>query len=694
MEEVPDFRKLEYDTDPQIRKLIHYAKVLEGSARHTGVHAAGVIIAPGNVSEYVPISVAKSKNDDVVTTQYDGNWVESFGLLKMDFLGLKTLTVLNDTLELIEKNRGITIDIDAIPLDDERTYELFQRGETIAIFQFESSGMREWMLKLKPTCIDDLIAMNALYRPGPMDLIPNYIARKHGNEKVDYPHPMLEPVLKPTYGIPVYQEQVMQMAQVMGGYTLGGADLLRRAMSKKKKKVMKKHRLIFVEGAKQRDVPEKIAHDVYDMMDKFSGYGFNKSHSAAYSIVAYQTAYLKAHYTPEFMAAAMTNEMGDTKKLAVILEEARHLGLEILPPSVNKSQAFFSVEKEKIRFGLGAIKGVGLGAIEAIVETREKNGPFETIYGLTRELDLKAVNKKALDSLTRSGAMDDVDGHRAQLVEAVDMAVQYAQRVQAERASGQNSLFGGQPGMTTMEPNLPVVEPWPRSILLKAERELLGFYVSGHPLEAYLAETRAFSTVQLGDTAGIEAEVSAHQKQKSSGDGYMRERGPVHSICGIITSVQRRTTKKGKPIAFFSLEDFSGQAEVICFSSLFDRVQNYLVVDEIVLVQGEVELRGGDIKIIAQDVFPMWKVREQLVKSIILRLDADQVQMEQIEKLGALCDANRGTKKLYFDLIASDLPGGPQRIHSRKFVVDPTPELIQGITRLFGRDNMIFEGEL
>ena len=692
MKEVPDFRKLENDADPQIRKLIHYAKVLEGSARHTGVHAAGVIIAPGKVSEYVPVSIAKNKNENVVTTQYDGNWVESFGLLKMDFLGLKTLTVLNDALELIEQNRGIKIDIDTIPLDDEKTFQLFQRGETIAIFQFESSGMREWMLKLKPTCIDDLIAMNALYRPGPMDLIPNYIARKHGQETVEYPHPMLESVLDATYGIPVYQEQVMKMAQVMGGYTLGGADLLRRAMSKKKKKVMNKHRLIFVKGAAERGVPEKKAHDVYDMMEKFAGYGFNKSHSAAYSIIAYQTAYLKAHYSPEFMAAAMTNEMSDTKKLAVVLDEARHLGIGVLPPSINRSEAHFTVDDGRIRFGLGAIKGVGMGAIEVIINVREQTGPFKTIFGFTKELDFHAVNKKTIDSLARSGAMDDLDGHRAQLVSAIDMAIQYGQKLQADKASGQSSLFGGLPGTTMMEPNLPIAEPWPRSQVLKAERELMGFYVSGHPLETYLAETRAFATAQLGDTAAFEI-TETDQQQRSSGDGYMRERGPTHSFCGIITDVQRRTTKKGKPIAFVGIEDFTGQGEVVCFSTVYDKVQNYLNVDDIVLVHGAVELRGGDVKIVAQDIIPMWKVREQLVKAIVLRLDADQVQVDQIEKLGALCDANRGTCKLYFEIISSDLPVGPQRIHSRKFVVEPTPQLIQGITRLFGRDNMIFEGE-
>ena len=351
--QVKEFADLYRSEDPQIRKLMHYATVLEGSARHTGIHAAGVIIAPGNVSDYVPVAVQKGKSGgaDAVVTQYDGKWIEEFGLLKMDFLGLKTLTILDDALRLIEENHGVRIDLDAIPLDDPDTYRLFQRGDTVAIFQFESSGMREWMRKLKPTTLDDLIAMNALYRPGPMDLIPDYIDRKHGREKVEYPHPMLEDILAPTFGIPVYQEQVMQMAQVMGGFTLGGADLLRRAMGKKDHAKMAKEKEKFVAGASEKGVPEAKAVEVFDMMAKFAGYGFNKSHSAAYSVVAYQTAYLKAHYPAEFMAAVLTTEMADSSKLGIALEATRQAGLDIEPPCVNRSQAYFTVEN-----GQGAVR--------------------------------------------------------------------------------------------------------------------------------------------------------------------------------------------------------------------------------------------------------------------------------------------------------------------------------------------------
>ena len=689
---VPEFKKLQDDANPQIRNLMRYARVLEGSARHTGVHAAGVIIAPGKVSDYVPVAIAKSKGDEVMTTQYDGKWIEEFGLLKMDFLGLKTLTILNDALALIKENHGIEIDLDAVPLDDPKTYELFQRGETVAIFQFESSGMREWMRKLKPTSLDDLIAMNALYRPGPMDLIPNYIDRKHGREVVSYPHPLLEEILQPSYGIPIYQEQVMQMAQVMAGYSLGQADILRRAMGKKKMAEMDRQRVIFVEGAAKKGVDDKIANEVFDMMAKFAGYGFNKSHSAAYSVVAYHTAYLKANYPAEFMAAAMTNEMGDTKKLAVVLEEARQMGIGILPPSINQSMVHFRVEKGAIRFGLGAIKGAGTSALEKVVEARDPSDPFSTLFGLTSRLDPSSVGKKTIECLAAAGALDDLEGHRAQLFESVGPAIQYAQRVHADRAAGQSSLFGDIQGdVSAMEPSLPHVEPWNEGTKLKHERNLVGFYISGHPLDAYKAEIKAFATATLGDTELI-ARLAAAAPQNDYGRGGYQNQGPTHRFCGIITEIQHRTTKSGKPMAFAMIEDFTGAGEMVCFASEVDRYQQYLKTDEIVMVKGTADIRGGSLKIKAREILPMWKVRE-LVKSIVLRIEPERVALEKIDALRSLCDANRGTCKLYFDIPTPALPEGFQRVHSRSFVVEPTPDLMNGISRLFGQDNVVLESE-
>ena len=847
MESVPEFGALRDDPRSQIQQLLQYAQVLEGSVRHTGVHAAGVIIAPGTVHDYIPVASTKNKGVQVLTTQYDGTWVEKFGLLKMDFLGLSTLTVLKDTIALVREHRGIGVELDDIPLDDAKTYQLFQRGDTMGIFQFESEGMRDWLTKLVPTRMDDLIAMNALYRPGPMNLIPKYIDRKHGREEISYGHPMLEPVLRDTYGIPVYQEQVMQMAQVMAGYTLGGADLLRRAMGKKKQEEMDRQRDIFVQGASERGVDEATANKVFDTMATFAGYGFNKclagctvvtdattgastsleslfqigckgftihalgtygrlhtrrvtdivwngyrkvfalataggrriratathrfrartgwkrlaelrpgdriaaandlatvhitghaaergrahghravvdtrlgadtlnwdtiesiqeagradtydltvegdhnfvanglfvhnSHSAAYSLVAYHAAYFKANYPAEFMAAAMTNIMADSRKLALMLDEARKLDLELLPPSVNSSHGPFTVDTGKIRFGMCAVKGVGQGAAQAIADARKENGPAQTLFGFTRHLDLRAVSKKALECLARVGALDDLDGHRSQFVEAIDAATQYALQEQADAAAGQNSLFGDSSvfGATT-EPRLPKLEPWGRARLLKEERGLIGLYISGHPLDAYRPETASFATATLGDTS-IAATNGANGPK------------PQHTFCAIITDVQQRTTRKGAPMAVVTLEDFAGQAEMLCFSAVFDKVQQYLHVDEIVLARGEVESRGGSLRILARDVIPMWKVREQMVKSIVVQIHPNTVGLQQIEAFREICDANRGTCRLYFDVVDPQLPEGRQRLRSRVFVVEPNPDLMSGVAKLFGASNIILEG--
>ena len=676
-EQVPEFSKLYDSPDPQIRKLMHYATVLEGSARHTGVHAAGVIIAPGNVGDYVPVSIQKGKSGapDAVVTQYDGKWIEDFGLLKMDFLGLKTLTILDDALALIRENHGVEIDLDALPLDDPETYKLFQRGDTVAIFQFESSGMREWMRKLKPTSLDDLIAMNALYRPGPMDLIPDYINRKHGLEEVAYPHPMLEPILAPTYGIPVYQEQVMQMAQVMGGFTLGGADLLRRAMGKKDHAKMAKEKEKFVAGAKANGVDSKKATEVFDMMAKFAGYGFNKSHSAAYSVVAYHTAYLKAHYPAEFMAAVLTTEMSDSSKMAIALDATRQAGIEILAPCVNRSAAQFNVENGRIRFGLGAIKGVGLGAIESILEAREKaGGAFDDLFALCKDLDLRTVGKKTIEALASAGALDAFDGHRAQLVEGVETAWGWAQKQQADKLAGQSSLFGAAGGDgAAYVPQMPNAAVWSRGEQLRYERDLIGFYVSGHPLDGFAAETRTFASCTLGDASSI-----PHESDQTA--------------IGIITEVTRRTTKSGRPIAFVTLEDTTGQAEVVLFAQTLERAGQHLEVDEVVMVRGKAETSRGDLKLVAKEIVPMWRVREQLVKALVLRLHADRVEPAQVDALADLCGEHPGTIKVYFELAHPELPQ-PVRLHARTAVVDLTPDFMKGVSKLFGHNALVLEGE-
>ncbi|HEX9953254.1 MAG TPA: DNA polymerase III subunit alpha [Rubricoccaceae bacterium] len=673
-----EFAELERSPDPQIRRLMQYAKVLEGSARQTGVHAAGVIIAPGDVSQYVPVSIQKGKGGagDTLMTQYDGRWIEDFGLLKMDFLGLKTLTILDDALALIKESQGIEVDLETIPLDCPKTFELFQRGDTVAVFQFESSGMREWMRKLKPTSLDDLIAMNALYRPGPMDLIPSYIDRKHGKEVVEHPHPMLEGILAPTYGIPVYQEQVMQMAQVMGGYTLGGADLLRRAMGKKDHAKMAKERETFCEGAVRNGVSESKATEVFDMMAKFAGYGFNKSHSAAYSVVAYQTAYLKAHFPAEFMAAVLTTEMADSSKLALALDATRVAGIEILPPCVNRSQAHFTVEHGKIRFGLAAIKGVGQAAIESVVEARQKaRGAFDDVFALTKSLDLRLVGKKTLEALACAGALDAFDGHRAQMAAAVETAWGWAQRQQADAAAGQSSLFGGGAAAGhAYSPALPTVDAWSRGEQLRHERDLMGFYVSGHPLDDYAAESKAFATVKFGESANV-----MHESDVTG--------------IGIVTDVVRKTSKSGRPMAFVTIEDTTGTSEVVLFAQSLERCGHLLVVDDVLLVRGKAETTRGDLKIIGREVIPMWRVRETLVKALVLKLDADLVSEADVEALAVLCEANKGTTKVYMELTSRELPR-PVRLHARTAVVDLTPDFMKALNRIVGARSVVLEGEL
>ncbi|MDX5420350.1 MAG: DNA polymerase III subunit alpha, partial [Hymenobacteraceae bacterium] len=404
--------------DDHRASVLKLAEKLEGSVRNTGIHAAGVIIAPDDITNYIPVST--SKDADLLVTQFDGKVIESAGMLKMDFLGLKTLTIIKDAMELIKKNHGVDIDIDNIPIDDEKTYELYQRGDTIGTFQFESEGMRMYLKDLQPTNIEDLIAMNALYRPGPMQFIPNFINRKHGKEEVEYPHELLEPILNYSYGIMVYQEQIMQTAQILAGYSLGGADLLRRAMGKKDMKKMAEEREKFIKGAAEiNNIPAKKASEVFDVMEKFAQYGFNRSHSAAYSVVAYQTGYLKAHYPAEYMAAVLTNNMNDIKKVTFFIEEARKQGVAVLGPDVNESLLKFNVnEQGQIRFGLAAIKGTGEAAVDAIISEREKNGPYQDIFDFAKRINLRAVNKKTFESMALAGAFDSWGlYHRAQLME-------------------------------------------------------------------------------------------------------------------------------------------------------------------------------------------------------------------------------------------------------------------------------------
>ncbi|MDB5261676.1 MAG: polymerase subunit alpha, partial [Adhaeribacter sp.] len=561
-------------------KTLKLAEKLEGSVRNTGIHAAGVIIAPDDITNYIPVST--SKDSDLLITQFDGKVIESAGMLKMDFLGLKTLTIIKDALVLIKRNHGVDIDIDDIPMDDEKTYELYQRGDTIGTFQFESEGMRMYLKDLKPTNIEDLIAMNALYRPGPMQFIPNFINRKHGREDVEYPHELLEPILNYSQGIMVYQEQIMQTAQILAGYSLGGADLLRRAMGKKDMKKMALEREKFIKGAKElHNIPEKKASEVFDVMEKFAQYGFNRSHSAAYSVVAYQTGYLKAHYPGEYMASVLTHNMNDIKKVTFFIEEARKQQVPVLGPDVNESIYKFNVNQEgAIRFGLGAIKGTGESAVEAILEERDKNGPYQDIFDFAKRVNLRAVNKKTFESMAQAGAFDSFEKyHRAQYLDLaegesqnlIEKAVRFGNNYQAEASAAQQSLFGGGAAVAAPLPKVPEVVPWTPTEKLRREKEVVGFYISGHPLDQFSLEIDSYCTCPLDKITDYKAKDV--------------------NVAGIVSNVVIRTAKNGNPFALFTLEDYDSTLNMALFGEDFVKFAQYLREGMFVFIKGKVQLR-------------------------------------------------------------------------------------------------------
>jgi len=660
--------------DMQIQKMMSFARTLEGCPRQTGIHAAGVIIAPGRVYNYVPVALSKEKD---VVTQYDGPSSEMCGLLKMDFLGLKTLSILKTSIKLVKESWGKEYHLDDIPLDDEKTYELYQRGDTVGTFQFESDGMRKYLRELKPTNIDDLIAMNALYRPGPMQFIPEYIDCKHGRKEVIYPHPMLEEVLKPTFGIMVYQEQIMKVAQVMGGFTLGEADILRRAMGKKKEDQMAEMKVKFMAGAKERDVDEKTADEVFNKMAFFAGYGFNKSHSAAYSVVAYHTAYFKANYTASYMAAVLTHNMSDIKKVSQFIEECYHLGVPMDAPNVNLGEAFFTAKEGRVQYGLSAIKGVGSSAVEHFVQERRENGPFSGIFDFTTRVDLRTCNRKMLESLIGAGAFDELHGNRAQLLESLEDALSYGARMQEEKSRNQTSLFGGGDDLQSRqesEPKLRDVPAWSNMEKLKRERELIGFFLSGHPLDRFRDDVALFCSHNLGEE-GLKG---------------LEERASV-TCAGIITAARHIRDKKGRPIAFLSMEDEKGSNEVLVFSDAYDKSMNLLHVDNVVVVEGNVTVRDGTPKIIARQFDRIENLREKHQGAIRLCLNmaTDKLEDSQLDELAVLFDQNRGQTNVH--MVVRSKKEKPIRMKVRKFVIDPNDNLLKETRRLIGKHNVWLE---
>ncbi|MEO5335621.1 MAG: DNA polymerase III subunit alpha [Magnetospirillum sp. WYHS-4] len=599
----PQLQRL-IDEDADVKRLFDIAKPLEGLYRHASTHAAGVVIADRPLDELIPLY--RDPRSDMPVTGFNMKYVESAGLVKFDFLGLKTLTVLSTAVDLI-RDGGRRIDLTNLPLDDRPSYEMLGRKESAGVFQLESTGMQDVLGKLKPDTFEDIIAVVALYRPGPMDNIPSYIRRKHGDEQPDYLYPTLEGILKETFGIMIYQEQVMQIAQELSGYSLGGADLLRRAMGKKIKEEMDKQRATFVAGAAAKGVPEQKASDIFDQVDKFAGYGFNKSHAAAYALVAYQTAYLKANYPVEFFAASMTLDMNNTDKLNGFREELRRLNVPLLPPDINASGVAFTVERDKegkakgIRYGLAAVKNVGAAAMATLIAERKAKGRFKTLADLANRLDARAVNKRQLENLVRAGALDGLNPNRRQMFEGLEILLRHAQAAGAERDSGQIGLFGGGGG----EPpalKLPEGPDWPYMERLNEEADAIGFYLSGHPLDAYAKSLERLGVRRVADVIR---------------DGHA---GPV-ALAGTVIGRKERTSAKGSRYAFVRLSDVSGVFEVTLFSEVLATGRDMLEAGNSIFVKGSVQFEGETARFTANSIEPLDQVTARAAAGLKVACD-------------------------------------------------------------------------
>ncbi|MBO8128446.1 MAG: DNA polymerase III subunit alpha [Peptococcaceae bacterium] len=589
--ETEELRQI-YDRDPQVKKLLDTAIALEGMPRHASIHAAGLVISKETLTSYLPLY---RTTDGGVSTQFSKDVVEELGLLKMDLLGLRTLTVIGDAVEMIRKQKGISVDIDNIPLDDPNTYNLLCLGETAGVFQLESSGMRNILRELKPEVFEDLIALVALYRPGPLGsgMVEDFIKRKHGQTKVAYLHPKLEPILNSTYGVILYQEQVMRIASDLAGFSLGEADLLRRAMGKKKPEIIAGLRSQFIEGAKNNGVDAGIAGQIFDLMAYFAGYGFNKSHSAAYALIAYQTAYLKANYPHEYMAALLTSVKDNTDKVNMYVQECRRAGIEVLPPDINESRENFTVVGDKIRFGLAAIKNVGISAVQTIITARDRGGSFSSLVDFCERVDARILNRRVIENLIRSGALDCFGYKRAQLLAIVDDIVRLAHKAAKERSSGQLSLFGvwDQTAESTLDLPVPDIEEYARKDLLAMEKDALGLFISGHPLEDYRELLRAVSTANISEISQM-------------------PNGKQVIVAGQITGIRKITTRKGDPMAFMSLEDLTASTEVVVFPKVYSESKMILHNDATVVVNGMISLEGDEAKLIADQVRSLDAVSE------------------------------------------------------------------------------------
>ena len=659
------------ETDPKVRELLDHGMTLEGLARHASTHAAGVLIAPGRLVDYVPL-YRSSRGE--VTTQYDMKSVEKIGLLKMDILGLRTLTVIENTLRLIAEGGGPAMRSSEVPLEDPGVFEMLSLGHTVAIFQLESAGMRDLLRRLRPTCFDDIVAVNALHRPGPLGsgMVDDFIARKHGRKKIEYLHPLLEPILKETYGVILYQEQVMRIAAEMGGFSLGQADILRRAMGKKEPEAMARQRERFLGGAAERGIDKRVAERMFDLMAHFAGYGFNKSHSAAYALLSLRTAYLKAHHPREFMAATLSSEMGNSDRVLVLIDECRRMGIPVLPPDVNESAESFTVVPRGIRFGLSAVKNVGASAAAAVVEARRREGQFRSLRHLATVTDLRGINRRVLESLVMAGAADSFGGHRAQLLAEAPRALEAGLRIQRDEARGQASLFGESEVEISAAP-LPEVEAWSAEEALRHEREALGFYLSSHPLDQYREEVEVCSTHAVADLRDL-------------GDGMAVRLG------GLLTQVKSTLDRKGNTMAFVTLEDFTGNVETIVFSDPYDKYHKLLRPESAVLLSGRTSSREDEEpKVIVQSVLALSEALDRVPATVHLRVDPDRIDDAFLDSLGRLTEQYPGNSRVLFHLVAED--ESELEMGARHRRISPRREVVDALSRLAGEGNAWVERE-
>ena len=648
------------------KDLIDNAKVLEGMTRHASIHAAGVVVAPGDLTDFVPLY--RSSQGDV-TTQYDMKELESIGLLKMDFLGLRNLTVIDKTVDLIKQRFDKNIDIDEIDMEDPKVYELFAKGLTVGIFQFESAGMREFLKKLKPKGIDGLVAMNALYRPGPMQNIDRYIKRAHGKEKVEYVHPLLEEALKETYGIIVYQEQVMQIANIIAGFTLSEADEMRRAIGKKISSLMDKMAEKFIEGAVKNGLSKAKAKKIFDLIDKFAQYGFNKSHSVAYSYIAYQTGWLKTHYTAEFMSANLTSEMNNTNKVVVLINECRKLNIKVQAPDINKSGINFEPLNDKeVSFGLNAVKNVGVKALEQFIEVRNNQGEFKSIFDFILKVDQRLVNKKVLESLILAGAFDSLNSNRAQLFEAVDLAINYGNQVEKHSNKDQINLFSEQEELVKI-PELPLIEDWDNQEKLSKEKEVLGIYVSGNPLMKYADLIEGLSNYDFSEKK------------------ILKENAIVR-IGGAIANFKLHFDKKNQQMAFFNLDCIGGQAEAIIFHDAFDKYKEIIKDNNIVFLVGHTSTQNdfADLKLIVDEVVPINHAKKVLkLNEVNIRLPKNSSK-DLMNEIVDLANQNKGDHSLIVYIPSEN--GQERKIVSKKIKVSNNNQFLILLRDLLGESNV------